>query len=193
MKFFGNFGRRIGGFLSAFRLKYHTKFNRIAEGEIFVKIKENGQLVESRSLGKNIVVLEASVLLARLMKNPSDPIAGVGYFALGTGNPAWDLLNPPPPVDTATTLIAEIERVAPTSSTFINPADGLASATPTNIVDWDFDFADSEAVGPLMEAALFGGDATLTADSGSMITWKTFPVISKTNTMTISFTYRLTF
>ena len=193
MKFFGNLGRRIGGFLSSFRLKYKSEFSKIAEGEIFIKIRDNGELIESRSLGKNIVVLEASTLLARLMKDPSEPDAGVSYFALGTGDPAWDLLNPGLPVDTATTLIAEIGRVAPTSSTFIDPVSNLPTSDPTNIVDWDFDFDESQAVGPLMEAGLFGGDATLTADSGSMITWKTFPVISKTSTMTISFTYRLTF
>ena len=65
--------------------------------------------------------------------------------------------------------------------------------TPTNIIDFDFDFSESQAVGFLCEAGLFGGDATSAANTGNMVTFKTFPVISKTSTMTISFTYRLTF
>lgn len=209
MKFLSRIARKVAGFTASFKVKHSSKFQSIAHGEIFAKVYDNGVLQETISLGKklvsvdpntkkalvgsNIVVLTASTLLARLMKDPSEPAAGVSYFALGTGNPGWDLFNPPAPVDTQETLEAEIERVAPTSVTFIDPLSGLPSLVPTNIVDWDFDFSESQAVGFLCEAGLFGGDALATANSGSMITFKTFPVISKTSTMTISFTYRLTF
>lgn len=211
MNFFSRISTKLAGFTAAFKVKHTSKFAKVAQGEIFVKIHENGVLKETISIGRNsvgidpetkkvllgsnIVVLDASTLLARLIKDPSEPAAGVAYFALGTGNPGWDKFNPPAPVDTQTTLEAEVAngRVSPSASTFIDPSTGLPSVTPTNIVDFDFDFSESQAVGFLCEAGLFGGDATSAANSGTMITFKTFPVISKTSTMTISFTYRLTF
>ena len=209
MNFFSRVSKKLAGFTANFKVKHKSSFGKMAHGEIFVKVFENGVLKEEISCGKdqlqidpetkkallgsNIVVLEASVLLARLMKDPTEPAAGVGYFALGTGNPGWDKFNPPVPVDTQTTLEAEVERVSPSASNFIDPSTGLPSLVPTNIIDFDFDFSESQAVGFLCEAGLFGGDATSAVNSGTMITFKTFPVISKTSTMTISFTYRLTF
>lgn len=209
MKFLSRIAKKVAGFTAAYKVKHSSKFKTVAKGEIFARIYDNGVLQEAIKIGEslvpvnptagkalvgeNIVTLSASVLLARLMKDPSDPAAGVSYFALGSGNPSWDKFNPPAAVDTQEELEAEISRVAPSAVTFIDPQTGLPSVTPTNVVDWDFDFMESDAVGFLCEAGLFGGDADGTANSGTMITFKTFPVISKTSTMTISFTYRLTF
>lgn len=209
MNFLSRIAKKVAGFTAAYKVKHESKLESVAKGEIFARVYDNGILQDTIKIGENfvsvdpvtgkvpvgnnIVTLSASVLLARLMKDPSDPAAGVAYFALGSGNPSWDKFNPPAAVDTQEELEAEISRVAPTAVTFIDPQTGLPSVTPTNVVDWDFDFMESDAVGFLCEAALFGGDATLSANSGTMITFKTFPVISKTSTMTISFTYRLTF
>lgn len=168
------------------------------KGEIFVKsrIKNVDGSFTSWSepeLLCNIVTDDASILLARLMKDSTEPSGGVQYFALGTGNIAWDQFNPPPSDPSASTLETEISRVPPSSSTFIDPNTFLPTLTPTNIVDFDFLFGESDAVGPLVECALFGGDATLAANSGSKITDRRFPVISKTSFMELAFTYRLTF
>lgn len=184
----------------AFKLSLKPKDTvRKTKGEIFVSRRVRNPLTgqfgswSEKELLFNVVTDGASVLLARLMKDPSEPAGGVQYFALGTGNIAWDAFNPPPPDPTITSLETEVGRVAPTSSTFIDPDTFLPTLTPTNIVDFDFLFGESDAVGPLKECALFGGDATLTANSGTPITNRTFPVISKTSFMELAFTYRLTF
>lgn len=182
-----------------FVIKGNKKFRKgpIAKGEIFVRYKlgapesrqEVGELV-----AENLVTLDASVLLARLMKDPSDPAAGVAYFALGLGDDGtWDLFNPPAPTDDTEQLVSEIARVPITRAVFIDPLTGLETTTPTNIVDFDFDVTEAEAVGRLVECGLVGGDATTTANSGTLITYRTFGVISKSSTMVLSFTYRLTF
>lgn len=169
------------------------------KGEIFVSKRVRDPLTgafspwSEKELMFNVVTDGASVVLARLMKDPTEPMGGVQYFALGTGNIGWDAFNPPPPDPAITTLEAEVGRVAPTSATFIDPNTFLPTATPTNIVDFDFIFGESDAVGPLKECALFGGDATASANTGTPLTDRTFPVISKTSFMELAFTYRLTF
>lgn len=192
---------------SLFHLKHKDEFTtgKKVKGEIFYTIRENGKIVESSRLEHlgasfykphlvNIVTLNASVLLARLMKDSSEPTAGVAYFALGTGNIGWNILNPPAPTGSESTLETEISRVIPTQAQFIDTGTFLPTLTPTNIVDFDFDFAEADAVGGLVECGLVGGDATGTPSvNDTLITYRTFPIISKTNTMTISFTYRLTF
>jgi hypothetical protein len=192
MRFTDSFMKKLEQGIRRLSLKFSNNFKKMAEGEIFCRIKEDG-VTKHFSLGKNIVTLDASILLARLMKDSTEPAAGVSFFALGTGSPSWDKFNPPAPDPTQHTLVTEIFRVAPSRAVFIDPDTGLESVDPTNIVDFDFDFAESEAVGYLVEAGLFGGDATSTINTGTLITNKTFPVISKTSTMSLSFTYRLTF
>ena len=169
----------------------------LAKGEIFVRDFIGGTINRNQPgklLVENIVTLDASVLLARLMKDPTDPAAGVAYFALGLGDDGtWDLFNPPAPTDDTEELVSEIERVAVTRAVFIDPNTGLETTTPTKIVDFDFDVTEAQAVGRLVECGLVGGDATATANSGTLITYRTFGVISKSSTMVLSFTYRLTF
>ena len=195
MKFVSHIGKKISGFTAAFNVKHESKLKHIAKGEIFLKITDNGVLKDTvligeksvpinpetkkALLGTNIVVLDASTLLARLMKDPTEPAAGVSYFALGKGNAGWDKFNPPAPEDTQTTLQTEVDRVQPSSASFINQDTGLVSMVPTNIVDWNFDFNESQAVDFLCEAGLFGGDATAVKNSGTLITYKTFPVFQK--------------
>jgi hypothetical protein len=223
MKFFGRFTRNIAGLYASFSLKFSNNFKKIqsglssfilkfaakipgvTKGEIFIRAYENGKLVPILGACKvnfrgqeaykvtNIVTLSASTLLARLMKDPSEPAGGVTYFALGTGAPSWDKFSPPLPTDVQEALETEIERVSPTATKFIDPGSGLETIVATNIVDFDFDFSEAQAVGFLCEAGLFGGDATASLNSGTLITYKTFPVISKTASMQIAFTYRLTF
>lgn len=180
--------------------------NKKIKGEIFYTVKEYGRIIATSKpelahlTGAykphfcNVVTLDASVLLARLMKDNSDPAAGVAYFALGTGNIGWNILSPPAPTGTEIALETEIERVIPSLAQFINTLTFLPSVTPTNIVDFDFDFTEAQAVGGLVECGLLGGDAGASPSiNDTLITYRTFPIISKTNTMTISFTYRLTF
>jgi hypothetical protein len=59
-------------------------------------------------------------------------------------------------------------------------------------VDFSVTFNESEAVGAIVEMSLFGGDATAAANSGTMMNYRTFPVLNKTNAMTLSIIFRIT-
>ncbi len=61
----------------------------------------------------------------------------------------------------------------------------------TNIVDYVVTLGESEAVGPIVEFGLFGGDATDELNSGTMINWRTVPVITKTTGMVAVVIFRI--
>ena len=170
----------------------YIKEGHSPKGEIWVKEYQNGELVSDKCLKENIIVDGAGVLLARLLKNNTEPVNGIYCLAVGTGDNLWNPMNPPAPVGTETTLFAELARVAIQSSRFITPILGTVSPTPTNIIDLDFEFPEGVATGPLVELGLFGGDATLAVNSGTQVTYKTYAVINKPASSSFVFTYRLT-
>jgi hypothetical protein len=163
------------------------------QGKLFIKAWEGGNLVYSYE-SKNVIVNSASVLIARLLKDSSEPDAGISYFAVGTGGQGWDLQNPPAPSVTQLTLESELARKAISSvnTTFVDPATGDPTTVATNVVDFAATFSESEAVGPLVEMSLFGGDATAALNSGTMLNYRTFPVLNKTAAMTFSVIFRIT-
>ena len=76
-------------------------FRHHIRGDVFISMHDGktGELQEYREL-LNLVVLDASILIARLMKNNVEPPRGVYCLAIGTGAPGWNpafLLNPPAP------------------------------------------------------------------------------------------------
>ena len=116
----------------------------------------------------------------------------IKHIALGTGNVSWDLQAPPAATSSQTQLEAELIRKEFTSVNFVTTG-GAVSPTPTNILDCTTTFLESEAVAPLVELGLFGGDSTATANSGSQVNYKTFKVINKPSTSTLTITVRLLF
>lgn len=184
------FEQSFGGF----RIRYNENINHL-KGEWWMTLrdKQTGSVVESRH-GTNIIVNTASILIARLLKDNNEPDGGITYLAVGTGAPGWNLQNPPQPTNTQTKLNNEIARKAFTTEdvTFIDPESGDPTSIPTNVIDFTCTFAETEAVGPLVEMGLFGGDATDLTDSGTMINYRTFPVINKTNSMTLTIIFRIT-
>jgi hypothetical protein len=164
-------------------------------GEYWMTLRDakTGEILEQRH-DHNIIVNLASVLIARLLKDNKEPDAGISYLAVGTGTTGWNLQNPPQPTNVQTLLYGEIARKAFTTEdvTFIDPDTGDPTTAPTNVVDYTCTYAETEAVGPLVEMSLFGGDATDIIDSGSMVNYRTFPVINKTNSMTFTITFRIT-
>ncbi|MNV54713.1 hypothetical protein D3C71_1469220 [compost metagenome] len=90
-------------------------------------------------------------------------------------------MNPQPAALTNTTLRTELFRKEFTSWTFVDPVSGNDTTTPTNVLKLVTTYLESEAVGPLVEMGLFGGDATGTSNSGHMFNYKTFPVWNKPN------------
>jgi len=166
-----------------------TGFN--LEGHLFAKLSYTDGRVEVRDLGKNVITNSASVLLARLIKDNQEPAHGAFALAVGLGAIGIDPLNPPPATASQTALANELTRKQFQSVNFIS--GGVVSASPTNVIDLTTFFNESEAVGGLTEMGLVGGDATLTANTGTLINYRTFPIINKPPTATLTITWRLTF
>jgi len=175
-----------------FTIKHDEKVAPL-HGQYWMTLKENGKVIQEYH-NTNIIVNTASVLIARLLKDNREPDGGITYLAVGTGNVGWNLQNPPQPTNTQTALYAEIARKAFTTQdvTFVDPTTGDPTVTPTNIVDFTATFAETEAVGALVEMGLFGGDATDLPNSGTEVNYRTFPVINKTNSMTLTIIFRIT-
>jgi hypothetical protein len=182
-------------------------------GDVFFTMRdgETGVIQLEREL-RNLVVLDASILIARLMKDSLEPPHGIYALAVGTGDTGWSLQSPPAATNTQRSLYSEIARKTFADTKFID-GDGVPSAIPTNVVDFTTTFAESEAVGPLVEMGLLGGniDTNLavrkpvspsngqydpTVDltlHDTLINYLTFAVINKPATSTLSIVWRLTF
>lgn len=163
-------------------------------GELFLKaydMAQGGKLVYNYH-HTNIIVNTASILIARLLKDNSEPSNGISYLAIGSGNGEWNLFDPPAPTTSQPQLEYEFYRKAIDMSTFVHPETGEPTNAYTNIVDYAVTFGEGEAVGPIVEMGLFGGDATAELNSGTMINWRTFPVINKTSTMSVTVIFRIT-
>lgn len=90
------------------------------------------------------------------------------------------LLNPPPESLTDTRLVGEIFRKPFTSWAFVNENDEPQNSN-TNILKLVTTFMESEAVGPITEMGIFGGNASPWAESagsgsGFLFNRKSFPV-----------------
>lgn len=186
-----------------------------AKGRVFLELRDakTGALQEHREVD-NVVTLDASLLVARLVKDPQEPAHGINMLAVGTGA-LGALLNPDAPTNQQRRLNNEIAR-KPFSETTFRDANGAAVAIPTKVVDFTTIYGQSEAVGPLNEMGLLstisnntavinnnpnfagqGGqpyDPTVdTTNYDVLANFLTFAVISKTATSVLSVTWRLTF
>lgn len=164
------------------------------KGELILKaydMAKDGKLVYQYR-HSNIIVNTASILIARLLKDSSEPQNGISFLAIGSGSGEWDLFDPPAPTTSKTFLENEFYRKSIDVSTFVHPETGEPTNAYTNIVDYAVTFGEGEAVGPIVEMGLFGGDATAEINSGTMINWRTFPVINKTSTMSVTVIFRIT-
>ena len=187
--------------------RYHIR------GDVFLTLRDGatGEVQEDREL-RNLVVLDASILIARLMKDNVEPPHGIFALAVGTGDVGWDPMNPPAPTDTQRSLYSEIARKTFANTQFID-GDGVPTAIPTNVVDFTTTFAEAEAVGPLVEMGLIGGNVNTNLSIknpvlppngpydpavdlttfDTQINYLTFPVINKPPTSTLTIVWRLTF
>lgn len=186
-------------------------------GDVFMDlVSSEGEVLEHREQ-HNLIVKDASILVARLMKGP--PVAGpadapfFGVFALAVGSGNWtDLQSPPAATNTQRSLYAELARKRFSTTRFID-ASGAPSEKPTNVVDFSVTFAESEAVGALTEMALIGGNVSTNMSQrnpvmppngaydasvdlrlyDTQINYTTFKVLNKPATSSLSLTWRLTF
>jgi hypothetical protein len=171
-------------------IRYQEEAKKL-KGELFLFLKENGKIIKTIHQS-NIIVNTASILIARLLKDNTEPAAGISYLAVGSGNDNWDPFDPPAPTTSQCLLENELFRTNISASTFVDPQTAEPTSVATNIVDYATSFSEAQAVGPIMELALFGGEATSTINTGTMINWRTFPVINKTNAMTLTIIFRIT-
>lgn len=186
-----------------------------AKGRVFIEMHDarTGKLQEHREVD-NVVTLDASLLVARLTKDPDEPAHGINMLAIGTGAPGA-VLNPDAPSAEQRRLNNEIAR-KPFSETTFRDANGAAVAIPTNVVDFTTIYGESEAVGPLNEMGLmstisdntgvqnlnpnFAGNGGQAYDPTIDVTkydtlcnYLTFSVISKPATSILTITWRITY
>lgn len=180
------------------------------KGEVFIEMRDaaTGALLHS-DYRKNIITLDASILVAMLLRDPSSRSLGLNMLAVGTGA-TGSLLSPNAPDNRQRKLNAEIARKAFTSKTF-RDANGNAVAYPTNILDLTATFGEAEAVGPLNEMGLVASlssnpntraqnpntfptrDTTVNlSDYDIFANYLTFSVVSKPSTAILTITWRLT-
>lgn len=181
------------------------------KGEVFIRLEHADGRVEERHL-QNVIVKDFSLLLSRLAKDPLEPRHGIFALAVGSGDTGWDFQNPPVETNTQRSLYSEIGRKAFSETRFVD-SGGAPSSIPTNIVDFTTIFVESEAVGPIVEMGLLGGDinedmaiknpvtpangpydATVDVQGKDLLmNYLTFPVINKPATSRLTFTWRITF
>lgn len=160
-------------------------------GQSIDRIYKNGVLVEER-VGHNLVVNSFLNLVMCLLKQHSGYNNGIQYWAVGSGADAWDS-SLPSPSGSATSLTAEIGRVALTSSDFsFLDSNFNKVSTPTNILQVAHTFGPYDCNGKWREFGLFGGNASATANSGIMINKRHHAIITKTTDMTIERIMRFT-
>lgn len=125
------------------------------------------QLTRVTNVRKNTKMDLSATLMAALFANTVGQ-SGILQHAQGRGDGGWGAT--PPAVSTSdTTLFDEIERNAPDSIVFLDAFDVVVPG-PTNIIRVRTTYGETEMVGEtIREQALFGGDATATADSGNII------------------------
>lgn len=186
--------------------------DRRIRGEVFFHLRDaqTGAPLMDWHL-KNIITRDMSILVARLLANSGEPLSGVAMLAVGTGDVGWDPMNPPAATNTQRSLYAELARKPFASVSFVD-GGGAPSAIPTNVVDFTTTFTETEAVGPLVEMGLIGGDvnpnpavrnpilppngpfnpAVDVVGSDQQLNYLTFPVINKPATATLTITWRIT-
>jgi hypothetical protein len=183
------------------------------KGDVFLTMRNaHTGALEYEWERRNLVVLDASILIARLVKDSQEPPHGAFALAIGSGDVGWDFMNPPAATNTQRALYAEISRKVFASTQFVD-SGGTPVGYPTNIVDFQTIFSESEAVGPLVEMGLIGGNISsnlsiknpVTPPNGpynatvdltnyeTMLNYLTFPVINKPATSTLEIVWRLTF
>lgn len=207
------FTRLGASLLGALRPRYEERVGSIIRGDVFMTLREayTGKIQDKREF-HNLIVKDASILVARLMKDSQEPPHSIFVLGMGTGDSGWNPQSPPAPTNTQRALYSELTRKTFSSTHFID-SSGATTSTPTNVVDFCTTFTESEAVGPLVEMGLLGGNIStnmsvrnpVTPSNGTysplvdlttretMVNYLTFPVINKPPTSLLELVWRLTF
>jgi hypothetical protein len=191
--------------------KYEDRSEFTLKGKVFITLRDSksGEIQEQREQD-NLIVRDASILIARLLKDSLEPTKGLFVLAVGTGDTGWNPLAPPAPTITQRSLYSELARKTFSQTRFID-SGGLPTSIPTNVLDFTTSFTETEAVGPLVEMGLLGGNINtnlsvrnpVTPPNGTydptvdlttyetMFNYLTFSAISKPATSTLEITWRI--
>lgn len=212
MKLDERFSRVASRFFGHLKSRFEEKAPGI-RGDVFLTLRDgpSGAVQDKREI-RNIIVKDASILVARLMKDNAEPPKGIYVLAMGTGDIGWNPLAPPAPTTTQRSLYSELTRKTFTTTQFVDSA-GVPTAIPTPVVDFSTIYTESEAVGPLVEMGLIGGNISTNLSirnpvlppngpynpledlttKETLINYLTFPVINKPATSTLEIVWRLSF
>jgi len=200
-------------FCAALKNRFEEPTGIKLRGDVFLKLRNgNTGALEYEWEKHNLVVLDASILIARLVKDSLEPPHGAFVLAVGTGDTGWDPMAPPAPTDTQRALYAELTRKTFSDTQFVTTG-GSPVSYPTKTVDFTTVYTESEAVGPLVEMGLVGGnistnmsvknpysppngtydDTVDLTNYETLINYLTFPVVNKPATSTLEIVWRLTF
>jgi len=207
---FGKIATNLRGF---FNPRHEENARLYIRGDVSIKIRDGVTGEVQQEVEKhNIIVKDASILIARLIKDNAESPKGAFVLAVGTGDTGWNPMSPPAPTNTQRALYSELTRKTFSHTQFID-SSGVPTAIPTNVVDFTTTFTESEAVGPLVEMGLVGGNIStnlavrnpISPPNGAynasldlttretLINYLTFAVINKPATSTMEVTWRLTF
>ena len=161
-------------------------------GVVAGELKYPDGRVERRHLGHNVIVQDASLLIAQLCKG--EDVDGFTHLAVGVGDPTWDKFDPPPESPLVARLESEVVRVAADDIYYVKEdGSGAPSDSRTRIVDFLFTFTESQANAPLVEQGLFGGTNASLPNGGTMVNYRTHSVWNKPVGARLSMLWRFTF
>lgn len=148
-----------------------------------------GRMLADTGWRENTIVDSAWPLIAGLLKN--DPgLRGILFWAVGAGRAAWDTAHAS--VDNATVrLVDEVDRL-PVGSMVYMGRDGSPSLSPTACIEVGAAFTwGQDRV--LREFGIFGGDATPSRNSGTLINYVIHPPLSIASGASLTRRLRFTF
>ena len=179
-------------------------------GEVEWRLNDAGGNVLTEGRKTNVVTVDASTLMAMLVKNTgntgtssSDKAAskGVAYLAYGNGN--WT--TTPTASASTTRLVSELGRQSPMNGglSYLT-SDGTVSTIPTNRIKVQFRIIPNTTV-EIREMGLFGGNAKPSinddaypsdgdlSDSGILMNYVTMDLITVASGSTLDWSWSLTF
>ena len=144
--------------------------------------------------GWNQIQNSFAVLLAAWCRGESG-YDRITYMAYGSGQTSWDTTPPTKSYD-AVALETEFFRqtVSQSNIVYLDPdTDIPTGGTPDSKIEITVTLLSGEGNGTLREFGLFGGNATVTADSGQMVNWISHSRIDKDSSFEIERKIRLEF
>lgn len=213
MRFTEGFRQIATKFRGLVGARYEEDARSHIRGDVFIKLRDGATgEIHQEFEKRNLIVRDASILIARLVKDNAEAPKGAFGLGVGTGDSGWNPMSPPAPTSTQRALYSELTRKTFSQTQFVDAA-GVPTAIPTNVVDFSTIFTESEAVGPLVEMGLLGGNIStnlavrnpVSPPNGvysaaldlttreTLINYLTFPVINKPATSTMEIVWRLTF